>query len=277
MLGNLMIAQAVLVFTALAAQQPSAPSAVRPPTPEENSKLASDAAKLTAKVLSSYYHPDKLPGLECDAVPDWNGFFKSANLQMTPDRMQAMQAMRVHVRAVRDQTPEITFNWTKGRIDSSNQVEELLKRTIDQFYQVYWNVFASPAVKYAAVISKIEPQPGGLTKVYESDPNAYVVMTVDKDGTPTHYSMQSPTANGEVDAHYARSPHPVSGDRRRISSVDVREQTGGSAMEVEVTVDYQPLDDYFVPWHVTFGRVGAYTMAFEFSGCSVTQTMPPAK
>lgn len=258
---------ALLGSALLAAQQPAAPT--------QNGlgaeSLSAQAKELTAKVLDSYYHPDNLPGLECDVTPDWPAFFASAKVAAPPNSMQAIQALKIHVRALRDQTPGFTFNWTQGRPPNAGQIEASLKQMIGGFYDIYWPLFASPAIKYTAVISKIEPQPDGTTKIYESDPNAYVVMTVDKHGTPTNYTMQSPAMSGVVVPHYTPAPHPVRGDRRRIGSVDVSRHAGASTLQVQVSVDYQPLENYFVPKHVSYGRVGAYTLTMDFSGCSVTE------
>ncbi len=272
MLGKPVFIQAMLGVALLGAQQPVTPSRPGPPAPSSSDKkLTADAQKLTAKILSSYYHPDKLTGLECDVTPDWTGFFKSTRTTMSQNRMKSIQALKIHVRAVRDHVPELAFHWTQGKFAGSDQVEQLLKQSIGRFYQVYWSMFASPALKYAAVISKIEPQPDGTTKVFESDPNAYVVMTVDKHDAPIHYTMQSPSANGVVDAHYTPSPHPSAGDRRRISEVDVTEQSGASTMKVEVSMDYQPLGAFFVPGHVSLSQVGAYTMPMDFSACRIAK------
>lgn len=276
MFGKFALTQALLGVALLGAQQPAAPPQIGngagPQTSDAgraDKKLSAEAEKLTAKVLDSYYHPDNLPGLECDVMPDWPAFFLSAKVTAPPDSMKTLEALKVHVRALRDQTPMFTFNWPQGRPPDAGQVEASLKQMIGGFYAIYWPLFASPAIRYTAVISKIEPQPDGTTKIYESDPNAYVVMTVDKQGTPTSYTMQSPAMNGVVEPHYAPSPHPVRGDRRRITSMEATQEAGTSTTKVQVSVDYQPLDRYFVPRHVSYGLVGAYTMTMEFSGCSV--------
>jgi hypothetical protein len=282
MAGRIAVLQALLSVTLLGAQQPAPPSPAGPgipgagPTGTPDKKLSADAEKLAAKVLDSYYHPDKLPGLACDVTPDWQSFFASAKLTVSPEHLQGIEALKVHVRAVRDETPELTFNWTQARPANASQIESVLRQMIGGFYQMYWSLFASPAIKYTAVISKIEPQPDGSTKVYESDPNAYVIMTVDKHGTPIHYSMQSPAMSGSVDPQYTPTPHPTHGDRRRITSVDAVQQTGTSSTHVQVSVDYQPLDNYFVPRQVTYGLVGAYSMTMEFTGCSVVAGSAPA-
>lgn len=278
MLGKFALIQAVLGMAIAGAQQPAAPSQSGPAAPSTpDKKLSADAEKLAAKVLESYYHPDKLTGLECDVAPDWTAFFASAKVTVPPDRLQAIVAMKIHVRAVRDETPEFDFNWPQVRPANAGQVETALKQVISGFYQMYWPLFASPAIKYTAVISKIEPQPDGSTKVYESDPNAYVIMTVDRNETPIHYSMQSPAMSGTVDPQYTQAPHPVRGDRRRITSVDAVQHAGASTTHVQVTTDYQPMGSYFVPRHVTYGLVGAYTMTMDFTGCTEAKATAPEK
>lgn len=277
MLKEFALTPVVLGAMMLVAQQPGPTSQASPAPGSSSHALAADAVKLTNKILASYYHPDRLPGIECEVVPGWAGFYNSTKMQVTQDQAHEMEALKIHVRALRDKTPEVTFEWTQGKLPDSAQVEALLRRTLTQFYQIYWDVLASPAVKYSAVISKIEPQPDGTTKVYESDPNAYVIMTVAKDGTPTHYIMQGPGVTGIVDAHYSPSPHPRSGDRRRITEVDVSEESGASKMNVHVNVDYQPLDGYFVPGHVSFSEVGTYTLPMDFSACTIPQAAPSSK
>lgn len=269
MLGKVALMQALLGSALLGAQQPAAHTQNGPGAGPPDSGLSTQAKALTAKVLDSYYHPDNLPGLECDVTPDWPAFFASAKVAVPANSMKAIGGLKVHVRTLRDQPPEFAFNWTEGRAANADQIEASLKQMVSGFYDVYWPLFASPAIKYTAVISKIEPQADGTTKVYESDPNAYVVMTVDKHGTPTQYTMQSPAMNGVVEPHYTPAPHQVRGDRRRITSVDVSRQAGASTIKVRVSVDYQPLKDYFVPKHVSYSRVGAYTLTMDFSGCSI--------
>lgn len=269
MLGKVALIQALLGSALLGAQQPGAPPQNAPGSGPPGATLSAQAEKLTAKVLESYYHPDNLPGLECDVALDWPAFFASANVAAPSDSMRAIEALKVHVRELRGQTPSLAFDWTQGRSPNASQIEASLKQMIGGFYDVYWPLFASPAIQYTAVISKIDPQPDGTTKIYESDANAYVVMTVDKHGTPTSYMMQSPAMSGDVEPHYTPTPHQSRGDQRRITSVDVSRQTGSSILKIQVKVDYQPVENYFVPMHVSYRRVGAYTLTMEFSGCSV--------
>jgi hypothetical protein len=269
MLAKVVLSCVALGAALLAAQQPAAPPQINaaPATPVQ--KLPVDPAILTAKILGSYYHPDNLPGLDCDVSMDWPAFITSAKLVVPPDRMQALQALKIHVTALRGEPPEITFNWSEDRIATANQVEAALRQSIDGFFQMYWSMFASPPMRSANDIGKVDPQPDDTVKIYAVDPNTHTVITVNNDGLPTQYTFDGAKMSGTIDAHYMPSPHPGPGDLRRISGIDVDEHIGSSSMKVSLTVDYQPLDTYFVPRNVSFDVIGAYTMAMNYSGCTV--------
>jgi len=139
------------------------------------------------------------------------------------------------------------------------------------FYQLYWSMVASSPIGDAAEIAKIEPLPDGGAKVYSSSQNANVVITVDKENTPTHYTLDSPALNGTIDFHYIPSPKPIPSDLRRISSMDASEQIGTSIINVKLALDYQAVGGFYIPGHVSYNVGGAYSLSMEFSGCSVSK------
>ncbi len=139
------------------------------------------------------------------------------------------------------------------------------------FYQMYWNIVASSPLSNAAEISKIEPLSDGGAKVYSSGQNTNLVIITDKENTPTHYTFDSPAMSGTIDLHYVASPKPVPSDLRRISGIDTSEQIGTSTMNVKLSLDYQAVDEFYVPRHVSFDLVGAYSVLMDFSVCSVSK------
>ena len=96
-------------------------------------------------------------------------------------------------------------------------------------------------------------------------------MAVDKENTPTHYAFDGTVIKGTMNAHYVASPHPAPGDLRRVSSMDVSEETGNSAINVAITLDYQEADGFYVPKNVSFNLIGAYAIDLQFSGCSANK------
>jgi hypothetical protein len=271
MLRLVLISLLALGANLLAAQQPASS-----PPKSETTKLPAaaapyDPATVAAAIRDSYYHPDTLSGLDCSISVDWPAFFAAVKLNPTADRLKAIQGLKTRSRAARDKKPEIAFDWAGGPLDNKEQLEDGLKQMLGGFYQTYWNLVASSPIGSAAELAKIEPLPDGGVKVYTSSQNINVVVTADKESTPTHYTLDTSAMRGTIDVQYAASPRPVPGDLRRISSMDLVEQIGTSTMNVKLSLDYQAVDGIYIPSHVSYTMVGAYSLSIDFSGCSVSK------
>ena len=51
--------------------------------------------------------------------------------------------------------------------------------------------------------------------------------------------------------------------------MDASEQLGNSTMNVTLSLDYQAVDGFYIPSHVSYSTAGAYSLSMDFSGCSV--------
>jgi hypothetical protein len=260
----------LLVFSAilLVAQQPAA-TAPKSEAGRQAGSLPNDREIVAAAIRGSYYHPDAMSGVDCTIAVDWPAFFTALKLNAAADRLKAIQKLKIQSHAARGKTPELTFAWNNGVLDNKEQFEDGLKQMLGGFYQMYWNLVASSPIDNAAEIAKIEPVPGGGAKIYIAGQNIDVVITTDKENTPTHYTLKSPAMNGTTDLHYVSSPRPVPGDLRRISSMDASEQIGNSILNINLSLDYQTVDGFYIPSHVSFSLAGAYSVSMDFSGCSV--------
>lgn len=234
--------------------------------------LPIDQQKLTAAINGSFYHPDKLNEITCDVSGDWPAMFKTLNVTPPAPRMQAIHDLKTRYTAARNKIPELTFDWTGGPPDTKDQFETGMKQMISGFYQSYWTVMAAAPMTSGSEIRKIEPQTDGTTRLYESDKDSKVVITLDKNHAPTQYDFDTPVAKGEFDLQYVPSPNPVPGDLRRISSLHINSKIGESSFNVVIGMTYQAVDEFFVPRSVNYEIVGAYSIALEFSGCSVLKT-----
>ena len=230
--------------------------------------LPSTAAKLAEAIQGSYYHPDAMSGLDCAISVDWPAFFKATGTDLSADRVKQIQGLRIHSRALRGTPAEFTLDWSDGKMDTAQQFEGGVKQMMGGFYQIYWQMIASPLVSSFTELRKIEPQPDGSAIVYMSDQDQHLVVTLDKENAPTHLKFDSTAMKGTIDPHYIASPTPIPGDLRRISSLDVTEQAGPTNIQVQLSLDYQSVNGFFVPKHVSFSIVGAYALEMEFSGCS---------
>jgi hypothetical protein len=260
----------LLGSVALAGQQPANPSATSIQPGASIATLPTDPAKLSEIIRGSYYHPDDLSSLDCAVSVDWVSFFGSSKVSLAADRMKVLQGLKVHSHAVRGKVTELTFDWSAGELTTKDQMESGLKQMIGGFYQMYWSMIAKGLVTNGNDLKKVEPMPDGSAMVDLSSQGMSLVITVNKDGSPTRWALDSPAMKGTVDPQFAPSPQPVPGDLRRISSMKVVEHIGESNINVDLSLDYQEINGLFVPKSVSFGAVGAYTIPMEFSGCSAT-------
>jgi hypothetical protein len=242
----------VVSATLLAAQQPATTARKPNEAGVTAGNLPNDLKKMAAAIRGSYYHPDDLSSLDCDVNIDWTAFSKALKLDAQADRMAMLQGLKIRSSAPRGKLPEVKFDWTAGVPDNSDKLTDGLKKMIGGFYQFYWPMIAASPVANANDMNRVEPLPDGTKKIYSSAQSINMVMAVDKENTPTHYAFDGTVIKGTMNAHYVASPHPAPGDLRRVSSMDVSEETGNSAINVAITLDYQEADGFYVPKNVSF-------------------------
>jgi hypothetical protein len=272
------VALALMLGACLAAAQnqaDSSPGSVSDQVPVRN--LPIDPARLADAVRASYYHPDNLSALECNVSFDWSGVLHALSVDdLPPDRAKIIEGLKVRTRAMRNTAPEVTLNWSGGDPpENKDRIETGIKQMISSFYQIYWQMMASPSLPVGASFAKVEPLEDGNVKSYVTQAVGSTEITIDKDRIPIHYSIENPAMNVIIDAHYTPSPKPVAGDLRRLTELDVSQQRGASTRNVEVILDYQAVDEVNVPQHVTFNVVGEFSIGMDFSGCSATKGAPP--
>lgn len=222
-------------------------------------------------VTESYYHPDDLSELDCSVAIGWDELFKAINQKLPADRLLVLRGLNVQSRAVRGKVPELTFDWGGGSLDTKDQVEASMRQMVGGFYQMYWSMVAGSLFSKTDKISKIEPLvDGGAIASIVSGQNS-VTVTVDKDHVPTKAYFDSPIMKGGSELRYTPSANPVPGDLRRLTSMSVTEEMGTSKMNVDVNLDYQTVGGFHIPKHASFNVVGALSIGFDFSACSVSK------
>ncbi len=270
MLSRVFLLGPVLLMTSLWAADSAKPKAAD--DAQKQPKVSNpDLQKLADNVNGSYYHPDRLPGLQCTVAIDWSGLYNALKVKVPPERLHAIEGVQIHSKALRNKPPEITFSWLNGAPDTKDQLEDGTRQMIGGLYQWYWSMMASPPLLKTSDNFRLEPQPDGTAKLYESDPNNKIVVDLDKNDAPTRYAFDTPAFKGTFDFTYVDSPAPARGDLRRVSSVHVVSNFGASSFNVGLDFDYQQVDGYFVPKHVTYNLIGAYSISMEFIACSTTE------
>jgi hypothetical protein len=260
----------------LSAQQPT-----NLPSPPKTLQLPSgtlplDPAKFSSSIRDSYYHPDQLSGLTCNVSVDWSALFSALKQPVPADRMAALQGLIVHSQATRGKIADLTFDWAAGTIDAKEQMEGSLKQMIGGFYQMYWPMIASFPIEDTSEIKQIEPQANGGAILYITEPNANLILTVDKEHLPVHYASDSPAMKATFDLQYTPTPNPVPGDLNRLTNMNSSVQFGASTVNLKATISYQTVGGFHIPEQVIFGLGPSYSVVMNFSGCSVSQEISAA-
>ncbi len=259
------------VCVAIAQDQPkTSPLSDSDKKPVHN--LPIDPVKLANAVRDSYYHPDNLSVLECNVSLDWSGILRAMKIDdPEPERMKILEGLKVRTRATRNKATDVTLTWSGGDPPGKERIEGGIKQMVSGFYQIYWPMIASSSIAPDTAFEKIEPLDDGNIKAHVSQGASDTEITIDNNHVPTRYSVDAPGMKTTIEAHYTPSPKPIAGDLRRVTELDVTNQTGTGTMNVEMILDYQAVDVFYVPQHVTFNLVGAYSVGMDFSGCSDTK------
>jgi hypothetical protein len=228
-----------------------------------------DNATLVSAINASYYHPDALSSVACDIDVDWPVFFHTLKVEVPPERMKTIQALKIHMNAQRGKTAEVAFDWADGTPNGGQeQIESGLKQMVGGFFQFYWSMAAATFLQNPSEITKTEQIPYGALKIYTSSGETSTVIAVDKYFSPTNLVVEAPSMKINLDMQYLPSPKPTSGDLRRLSNIDVDEQIGASNIKAGIGFDYQSAGDFFVPQHILFNVPGAYSIKMALSNCT---------
>jgi hypothetical protein len=271
MFRTFLIVHALIASSFLAAEAPSS----KPKSAESQISVKSlpiDPQKLAAALNGSFYHPDQLSGIQCAVAVDWQSFFGALNVKIPDARKRAVDGLQIHYDAVRNKRPEVNFVWANGRADTADQLEDGTRQIISGFYQMYWPMMASALAPKPEEIGRVESQPDGTIKVFQSDPNSKIGISLNKNSEPVHWDVDTPAYKGAFDLDFVDSPSPAPGDLHRLSKLHIVTNTGASTMNVLISLDYQPVDGVNIPHHVTYDIVGAYSISLEFIGCTVSKT-----
>jgi hypothetical protein len=260
----------------LSAQQLPTASKVAGATkvPEPGDRIRSyDPATIAAAIQGSYYHPDELTSLNCSISVDWQRFIDGLKMTVPPERRAAIEGLKIQSRAFRNHPADLTFDWSQGELSNSEQFTNGLKQTIGGFYQLYWPMLATTPVTALGAQTKIERLPNGATKLVAVQQGVTTGLTIDREGAPTHYAIDSPVIKLAIDPSYVPSPLPTEGDLRRISSLKVNEQLGASSINYQLDLDYQSVDGFYVPNHASFDLLGAYSIRMTFTDCTASKAV----
>lgn len=277
MLRKPLFVLAVLAALPLCAQQTPANASDKPAVQMPNLadvEKRAQSERLAKEISAAYYHPDNLGSIDCNVSLDWTAFLSQLHVDTSTDdakeRMKQLQNVKIHAHSVRDKAAEITLDWNGVDLPGKDSIDGGIKQVAGGFYQTYWATYQMADVKLSTV-TKVEPLADGASNVYLTDSGTNLVVTVDGKGIPTRYAFDNPAMKGAIDMKYVATENPKPDDLRRISEADIAQQVGESSIKIAIKMDYQPVDSFYIPHHVLFDIPGAYSMAIEFTSCTVTK------
>jgi hypothetical protein len=232
-----------------------------------------DSAKLRADIDASYYHPDALPGLDCGVAIDFSELAKQLGQSVPDETKKTLSGLTIKAHAIEGkEAPRIDFAWASGSPATKEKLEASVRQTLTGFYQMYWSIFGpQPMTRLKGANLKIETRAAGGHLLRVNEQSAVTTLEVDRDNVPLKISVDAPAMKAAFGFHFEPSPNPIPGDLRRLVLLDVSQQIGTSNMNVSVSMDYQTVDGFQVPRHVSFGVGGAFSFHMEFIGCSVVK------
>jgi hypothetical protein len=139
---------------------------------------------------------------------------------------------------------------------------------------MYWAFLASPMSGFKQQdLTKIETLAGGGRVLRGSDQGAEMTMEVDRDNAPTRFSVDKGPMKVNLEFHFAPTQVPAPGDLRRLTFLDYVYQMGTNAMNGRISMDYQNIEGFNVPRHLSFGSGGAFALPIELVNCSVPKAL----
>jgi hypothetical protein len=226
-----------------------------------------DLPKLAAEVRGSYYHPDGLTGLNCTVTFDWDSVAKQMGMANASDRLKMLKGMVVNAHALRNKPVRVDIDWTQGSVPNKEAVEAGLKQGISGYFQMYWPIAGAAITPLASTATKAESKAGGGYVLVSIEGAMKLTTEVGADRTIARIIIDSPIMKSTITPSFSASPKAVPGDLRRMTAIDVAQQTGTNVMNVHMTMDYQTVDGFHVPKSVVFAIGGAFSMNLEFAAC----------
>jgi hypothetical protein len=233
---------------------------------------AVDSAKLRADIDASYYHPDALPGLDCGVAIDFSEAAKQLGQSVPDETKKALSGLTIKAHAIEGEAPRIDFAWASGIPATKEKLETSVRQTLTGFYPMYWAIFGpQPMTRLNGANLKIETLAEGGHRLRLNEQSAVTTLEVDRDNVPSKISVDATAMKAAFEFHFETSPSPIPGDLRRLVLLDVSQQIGTSNVNGRVSMDYQTIEGFQVPLHVSFSVGGAYSLRMEFIGCSVVK------
>lgn len=219
----------------------------------------------TMEKARSMYSTGPVPtSISCGVVLDWDRFFQRMKIEQTEAtkaRLEKLKEMKIAV-VSRD------ADHTEVKIDSDNASNGLvdgLRQQLQGFFQVYW----SEAYGRLLVVKRedhfeLNGGPDGYLLKIQSGV-AKVSIAMDKSYLITRTSFETPQMSGVAIPGFAKGEDGL----LRLRSLDQTIDMGATKMVVNIAFDYQRVDSFDIPQHITMELPGSFNFQYTLGGCEV--------
>jgi hypothetical protein len=190
-------------------------------------------------------------------------------MPISPDAINAANAVTIQVHSNRGQTAWVAYSFSKKNNPRQDNLESAVTRLVRSIFGIYWTFINAPLKPLPSDPIHVEPKVGGGYVFLDEGP-IRIRVEADQEHLPVRFELETSLTKTILTPHYEPSPNPVSGDLRRIIAVDQLQITGTNRTAARLDLDYQDVDGFHIPHHASFSVGGVFTAPLEFAGCSVT-------
>lgn len=226
----------------------------------------SDAdVKLMDKARALYFTGPAPKSVSCDAVIDWDDFFKKLNQPQTDEtkaRTEKLKQIKISV-ASRGGT-NTTVNVTGG--DAAGNMSNGIEQQLRGFFQMYWSEAYGDLLAKKGDAFQLTTTSDGY--VQSSAPGGTSVsVTMNREFLITEFAVHLPQFNATVKPTFEAGTDKL----LRLRKINQVTEMGTSKLEVNIGFDYQKVGAYEIPHHLEMSVPGSYSFLYTLDGCKVDE------
>lgn len=212
------------------------------------------------------YSTGPIPGsISCDVVLDWDGFFQRMKVQQddaAKSRLEKLKAIKI---SIASQGAEKTDVKVEVGDTASNGITDGLRMQLRGFFQVFWSEGYGRMIPKRGEIFTLTSTPNGYSVKTSAGPMK-ASFDMDEALLITSMDVESP----QLSAVATPTFKPGDDGLLRLRNVDETIDMGASKMVVDMGFDYQRVDSFDIPQHLSLGLPGSFRFDYTLTGCQVT-------
>jgi hypothetical protein len=221
---------------------------------------------LLQQARSRYYSPTSLPGaITCESSVDWDAFAKQPGIDQLEGggNFEPLKNLQISFETRSASHTEVTVTGDPA-FDSQ---KDKLRHQISAFFRAYWTIAAGRLLPRPNTVFEMTPTTDGYSVTQQLTDGK--VDTIQMDRAFVITKATSVAQSGKVDL--VPSFEMENDGLLHLRGIKVNFHVGESVSVYQYTFDYQQVDGYFIPEHVTMSIPGALSFVHTFSHCKAVE------